>query len=170
MNPNPNLTAILFFVAIFLLIYSGKSQSSSDSIIIKKKWGASYYYKNDAELEKWEVMLLLNENETAAKLMKNSYNLRNAAYLLAVPGGACVGFAIGYMIAQSVKHEPVVGATMMGPLLAGAGALVIGIIFEVVANDKARQAITVYNTSKRQNNTTLDLGLCSNGMVVRLNF
>ena len=170
MIPKPNLTAFLFLAAIFLLSFSVKSQSSSDSIIIKKKWGSSYYYQNDAELNKWELMQLLNENETTAKLMKNSNNLRGAAYLFVIPGSVCVGFALGYVIAKSVSHEPVVSPKMLAPLLAGASALGIGLIFAVVANDKATQAIAIYNKSKKQSNTTLNLGLCSNGMMVRLNF
>ena len=171
MNTKSYLKTFLFLAAIFLLLYSGKSQSSSDSIIIKKKWGTSYYYQNDVELEKGEVMqLLLNENETAAKLMKNSNNLRGAAYLFVIPGSVCVGFALGYLLANSGNKKVAGNATMMAPLLAGAGALGIGIIFAVVANDKAHQAIAVYNKSKKQSNTTLDLGLYPNGMMVRLNF
>ena len=170
MNTKHLLTAILFFAAIFLLNYSGQSQSSSDSIIIKKKWGASCYYKNNVELNKWEAMQLLSENETAAKLLKNSNNFRHASYLFAIPGSVCVGYVIGYVIAKSASHQPILSTKITTPLIVGASALIIGVAFEVVANDKARQAIYVYNNSKRQNNTTLNLGLCTNGMMIRFNF
>jgi hypothetical protein len=167
MNPKQNLTAILFFAAIFLLNFSVKSQSASDTISMVKKGGDYSYSMNNETLSKAQLMRLLNEDKTAIKLMEKSNNRRIVGYCFAVTGGVCIGYAVGCVIVGGAN----LNTALMVPLLgAGACLVAVGIVFEVGANGKAKEAIAVYNTSKRQNNTTLNLGLCSNGMVVRLSF
>jgi len=54
----------------------------------------------------------------------------------------------------------------------GAGAVFTGISigFEVGANNKAKEAITVFNNAIRQsNNANLDLGFSPGGVMLRLN-
>ena len=166
MNPKQNLTAILFLVVIFLLNFSVKSQSTSDTISMVKKGGGHSYYMNNETLSKAQLMRLLNEDKTAIKLMEMSNNRRVVGYCFAFAGGFCLGYSLGYLIMGS---SPNIGV-LVSLLGAGACLVTVGICFEVGAKNKAKEAIAVYNNSKRKNNTTLNLGLCSNGMVVKLNF
>ena len=166
MNPKQNLTAILFFAAIFLFIFSVKSQSASDTICMVKKGGGHSYYMNNETLSKAQLMRLLNEDKAAIKLMEMSNNRRVVGYCFAFAGGFCLGYSLGSALFSSNLNI----GTVVPLLVAGIGLVAVGIVFEISANSKAKEAIAVYNTSKKQNNTTLDLGLCTNGMVVRLNF
>jgi len=52
----------------------------------------------------------------------------------------------------------------------GTAAIGFSIAFEMSANRNAKEAIVVYNRSKRQDNTSLGLGFISNGMMIGVNF
>ena len=170
MNTNPTLTASLFLGIFLLLNLSLKSQNNSDTISIMKKGSSYAYYMNNETLSKAQLMNLLNENNAAIKLMEKSNNFRVASYCFAITGGICIGYSLGCVIAGGwvgAKLSTVVVASLLGT---GAGLVAIGICFEVDAKNKAKKAVAIYNNSKKQNNTTLNLGLCTNGMVVKLNF
>jgi len=170
MNPKQNLTAILFLAAFFLLNFSVKSQSASDTIRMVKKGGDYSYSMNNETLSKVQLMRLLNEEKTAVNLMEKSNNRRVACYCFAFTGGACIGYALGSIIGGGlVGGNP--NTKIILPLIGvGVGLVAVGIVFEIDANNKAKEAIDVYNKSKKQNNASINLGLSANGMVVRLSF
>jgi len=63
------------------------------------------------------------------------------------------------------------GILFCSMLGAGAVFIGIGIGFEVGANNKAKEAITVFNNAIRQsNNANLDLGFSPGGVMLRLSF
>ena len=94
------LTTILIFAAV-LFCYSSNAQDRTDTIhMVKRNTGRYLYYQNNIELSKKQVMNLLNENNTAIKLMEKSNNLNIAAYCFAIPGGFCIGYSFGYLLTQ----------------------------------------------------------------------
>jgi hypothetical protein len=114
-------------------------------------------------------MSLLKEDKIALKLMEKSKNRRVTGYCFAFAGGACIGYSLGYLLGRGLGGSIINPEEFMPLLGAGLGLVAVGICFEIGANSKAKKAIAVYNNSKKQN-TTLNLGLCTNGMMVRFNF
>ena len=170
MNTKHNLTAFLFLGVILLLNLSLKSQNSSDTISMIRKGDSYCYYLNNEALSKVQLMDLLKENTPAIQLMEKSNNLHNAGYYCSISGGIFIGFSLGWLVANTLVGAKF-DAKIFFPIIgAGVSLIVVGICFEVGAKHKAKDAIAVYNNSKRQNNTTLNLGLCTNGMMVKLNF
>ena len=116
-------------------------------------------------------MQLTASNPEAFRLLEKSNSMRNAGYVFAVAGGGCVGYSLGYALGLAMF-----GNTMNQPLffsMLGAGAIFIGvgIGFEVGANNKAKEGITVFNNAiKQSKNTSIDLGFSPKGVMLRLEF
>jgi len=170
MNKKHKLT-ILIFTAVFLFCFSSNAQTSSDTIRIVKKGLGYVYYKDDAMINYKQALQLTASNAEAFRLLEKSNSMRNAGYIFAVAGGGCVGYSLGYALGLAMF-----GNTMNQPLffsMLGAGAVFIGIGigFEVGANNKAKEGITVFNNAiKQSKNTSIDLGFSPVGVMLRLGF
>jgi hypothetical protein len=171
MNTKHYLTTILILPTIFLFCFSSHAQNSSDTIRIEKKGLGYVYYKDDVMVNYKQALQLTASNVDAFRLLEKSNSLRNAGYVFATAGGGCVGYSLGYVLGTVM-----VGNTINQPLffsMLGAGAVFIGIGigFEVGANNKAKEGITVFNNAiKQSNNANLGLGFSPNGVNLRLNF
>ena len=171
MNKKPYLSVILFFVTIFISVFSAKSQSRSDTIRMEKMAGIYFYYMDNVRLSKWELNQLLSQNHEADKLMIKSNNLRTATYFLSFTGGACVGVSLGLLLGSAIFQVPLNTKVFIPCLIAGTAAIGFSIAFEMSANRNAKEAIAVFNNSiKNKNNTTFNLGISPNGLMVNLNF
>ena len=171
MNTRSYFSTVLIFTTVFLFCFSSHAQNSSDTIRIVKKGLGYVFYKDDVIVNYKQALQLTASNTEAFRLLEKSNNMRNVGYVFAATGGGCVGYSLGYALGLALF-----GNTMNKPLffsVLGAGAVLIGVGvgFEVGANNKAKEAIGIFNNTIRQNNkTNLDLGFSSGGVMLRLNF
>jgi len=179
MNPKQFFTTILIIATVFFSGFSGKSQNNQDTIsIVKGKFGYTYQQGNKIMNLKQLMYLTYPSNKEAFRLMRKSNNLRNASTVFGFAGGGCLGFALGYALARSLSYNsitmyynPINRPLFFSFLGAGVGLIGIGIGFEIVAKSNLKEAIDVYNHDiKQKNSANLDLGLTSNGMMMKLNF
>lgn len=165
------LSAILLFTVIALSVFSANAQNSSDTIRIVKKGLGYVFYKDDVVVNYKQALQLTASNVEAFRLLEKSNSMRNAGYIFAAVGGGCVGYSLGYALGLAMF-----GNTMNKPLffsVLGAGAVLIGvgIGFEVGANNKAKEAISIFNNAiKQSSNANLDLGFSPGGVILRLSF
>jgi len=171
MNTKHYFTTILFFMVIFLFTYSVKSQNGSDTIRIVKKGLGYVYYKDNAMLNFKQVMTLTKSNTKAFRLMEKSNNMRVGSYIFGIAGGGCLGYSLGYVLGAAMFGNTINKPVFFSLLGVGAVFIGVGIGFEVGANNKAKEGVTIFNNSiKQSSNTNLDLGFSPAGVMLRLNF
>jgi hypothetical protein len=171
MNPKPHCSAILFFATILLSCFSLHAQSSADLIGMEKRGTGYIYYQGNKALSFKQVMQLTASHPEASTLMAQANNIRGSAQIFGIVGGGCIGFSLGYLLANAVTGKAINKPVLFISLGAGAVFSGIGIGCDVRANNKTKEAIDVYNQHiKQKNKTNLDLGLSANGAMIRLNF
>ena len=171
MNTKHYLAAILFFWIIFLLGFSVKSQEISDTIIIEKKIIGYEYYKDGFLLTFNQVAQLTKSNTESAKLMEKSIDMRISGYVWEGVGGFILGSSLGYALGCAMVDKFFSKPLFFGLLGAGTVVMSTGIGLEICAIKKAKKSVDIYNNSiKQKNNANLDLGISTQGMMLRLNF
>jgi hypothetical protein len=167
MNHQHNLLAFLLFIAM-LFCFSGKAQTGSDTITIAESWFfGDKYYQNDVKMNLAQLVGISKCNPEVYRLIQKAQYLNLAAYCFTVPGGICVGFALGHAIVTNRINKPLF-YSFIG---AGIALIGVGIGFDLGAKKNIKQGIAIYNkTIKQNNNANIDLGLSANGVNLRLNF
>jgi len=166
MPPKHILTAIL----ILFFCISCFAQSNSDTIRVeigKKKYR---YFVNHLEFSKNEITELLTYDPDSRNIVRNYIDMRIAGAVFWGNGGGCLGYGLVYYIAKNAfgnNYSPALMETMIG---VGIVMLSVGIVFEVKANSKFKEAIGVYNHSvKQKNNPNIHLGFAPTGICLKLN-
>ena len=114
---------------------------------------------------------LTSSNSESATLLRASKNMQVGAYIFGCLGGGFIGYSLGYALGTAVSGNPLNKTLFFSMLGAGAVFVGIGIGFEVGANNKAKEGVRIYNNAiKHKNNTTLNLRVSPNGLMVNLNF
>ena len=171
MTPKHTLPTILLFAVISLFCFASHAQYSSDTIRMEKKGLGYVYYKNNEMLNFSQLTHLTNSNSESATLLRASKNMQVGAYIFGCLGGGFVGYSLGYALGTAMRGNTLNRTLFFSMLGAGAGFVGIGIGFEVGANNKVKEAVRIYNnTVKQKSNTTLNLGVSPNGLIVNLNF
>jgi hypothetical protein len=171
MNHKHHLSAILLLAAIFLSCFSGYAQHVSDTIRMEKTWGGYVYYKDNTRLSFKQLLHLTNSNLEAVKLLEKSNDMRIASYIVGIPGSFAFGFSLGYALGALIVGNTF-NKNIVYPILgAGIALTSIGIGLEIGANTKAKQGVAIYNNAiKQKNNAHLNLGISTDGILLRLNF
>jgi len=165
------LPTILLFAVISLSCFSSCAQDGSDTIRMEKRGLGYACYKNNEILNFTQLTHLTNSNSETTKLLRASKNMQVGAYIFGCLGGGFIGYSLGYALGTAVRGNPLNKTLFFSMLGAGAGFVGIGIGFEVGANNKVKEAVRIYNnTVKQKSNTTLNLGVSPNGLIVNLNF
>jgi len=171
MNKKTYLSVILFFATIILSVLSAKSQDISDTIRIERNAIGVEYYQNNKTLKFNQLMDISANNQVAHKLIKNAYALHILSVSFSSLGGFMIGFSAGYAIGCAIQ-ENLVDMKIFLPILGtGVGFSGIGIGFEVGANNKVKKGVAIFNHSiKQKSNTNINLGISTNGMLIKMNF
>ena len=171
MNTKHYLTAIFIFAFIFLSSFNANSQSSSDTIKIVKSGLGNTYYHNGNILNFKQLTSTLHANKEAYGFLEKASSMRVGSYIFGCLGGGFLGFSLGHALGRAMVGAPINKTLFFSMLGAGVGFTGIGIAFDVGANKKIKEGVTVYNNAlKQKNNANLDLGFSPNGVIMRLNF
>ena len=165
------LPTILLFAVIYLSCFSSCAQYSSDTITVKKFGRESVYSYNNRIIRPYQLSDIAYSNKEAAKLFQEALHLRVAGGFLGGIGGFVVGFTAGHTIVRTTKNVPVKWAVVLPFLAIGSAFIICSISFEVLAKQRVDIGVRVFNNSiKQKNSANLNLGISTNGMIVRLNF
>ena len=171
MSTKHHLTTILIFVAIFLSCFSSNAQNSSDLIRAEKRGLGYIYYKDSVALNFNQVMQLTKSNPAAFKLMEEAKTMRTSSYIFGIPGGFALGYALGHALGCAMVGKKINSVIFYSTLGTGAVLVFVSIGLEIGANNKAKEAIAVFNNAiKQKNNANLDLGFSPGGVMLRLSF
>ena len=168
MNTKHYFTAILIFAAIVLSGFSVQAQNDADMITIAKK---GVYYQNEKQVNFKQLMTLTQGNKEVYGYMVKAQNMNAAAIGFGIVGGGCLGFSLGYALGAAMFGNPKNKPLFFSLLGAGAVLTGIGIAFDVGANNKVKEGISIYNQFiKQRNSTNINLGFSTNGASLQLNF
>ena len=167
MNTKHYFTAILIFAAIVLSGFSVQAQNDADTIRID---GRRYYQKN-IKLNIAQLVNISTVDKTAFRFIQKAQYQNFAACCFGIVGGGCLGFSLGYALGAAMFGNPMNKPLFFSLLGAGAVLTGIGIAFDVGANNKVKEGISIYNQFiKQRNSTNINLGFSTNGASLQLNF
>lgn len=142
------------------------AQNVSDSISIKKVFGGYQFYQGDEILSLNQLSKTLSSNDFALKQLKSARTNSIIASIFAYSGGYLVGWTIGTAISGNDPEWIMAGI--------GAGLIAVGIPFNLLYINKAKQAVETYNGGFKKSsfldNSELKLSYTGNGVGLTLNF
>jgi len=136
---------IKIMITIILLVFCQilyAQHFSNDTIYPVKVNLNTKYYQRGKLLRMPDLTLVLATNHQADKQLRKSKGLMVGEYMFALAGG----FLIGYELGKKIGGDEVNWA-IMGP---GFGAIGLSIAFGVLAKEKKRNAIELFNKELKQ--------------------
>lgn len=154
-----------FFLLSLLLICFVKAHSqSADTIEIRKSFGTKYMQKGKVLKPRQLVEIMKTNSEALAEMRKAKSNF-DAGSVIGAVGGFMVGWELGTSLGGRDADWGVAGA--------GAGLIVVSLLFNGSYNSHAKAAIHLYNSDLKKSATSkLDLNIrpYGAGVSVQLRF
>jgi len=171
MHTKHYFTAVLFCIFILLSGFKGMAQNELDTVRVEKKIFRYDYYYNDETLSFSQLESLLKNNKLAYKLLNQANTLRIVGYCFGLASGCSFGYSLGYAIGKSFNFEKMNMEIFLPFLGAGVVLTCISIGFDLGAKNKVKKGVAIFNHSiKQKNNTNINLGISTNGMLIKMNF
>ena len=133
---------------VSLLIYASSSAAMAqkpgykDSIeVVKVALGGLKFYQHDKRLTMGELTNIMRPNPEAFKYLKKAKTNNTIAFISGIVGGFLIGYELGRLVGDNEINWSLMGA--------GAGAIVIGIPFDISGRRNARKAVYLYNAAFR---------------------
>ncbi len=149
-----------------LLWVNGNSQViNRGPIDIHKNFFGTSYWENDRRLTPAELMNTLSVHPAAHAEMKKARTNQAFSTIFSFAGGALIGWPIGTAAGGGDPNWTLAAV--------GAGLVAIAIPFEITFNKKAKNAVTLYNSSLQKNSgrkPIVNWGLSANKAGLVLHF
>jgi hypothetical protein len=166
---------VLTIIFAFVSSFSGFSQTGNQIELKKKR-----YYQNDKKLTSKDIKsILLSDPESAVEYQLAKKNSTIAAVPMLAGAGLCL-YGSFASLKSSIDQTNAINngeyyeeKSYLGPVLLGAGLVVVGLPFALSSNKHLKKSIDIYN----KNQTTgysdiqkLEFGLTQNGVGVVYRF
>ncbi|MBK8828264.1 MAG: hypothetical protein IPO26_16610 [Saprospiraceae bacterium] len=153
----------LFGLAISIAVFS---QSLADTIEVTRVFGGYRYESNGNVLSLNDMFVMMKKDDEARRLMDKAISASGISKIFSFAGGFMIGWQVGAALFGGKPSWTLAGI--------GCGVSIIGLQFGVSANKKTLKAIDMYNTRLKglsyQTPYDLKLGLCANGMALKMTF
>jgi hypothetical protein len=151
---------------------NAKSQNDSEAITMERIGiGIGFdFYQNGKTLTFKQLLSLTKDNAEAYKYIIRADNLNVSSVFFGTLGGIGMGLSLGYALGSFISGKSVDMKIFLPTLLAGSGLTICAITFDILSKNNFRKGIDIYNHSIKQNNSNIDFGLSTNGMMFKLNF
>jgi hypothetical protein len=157
---------LLLSILGLILCLSIFAQNQTDSIKIFKVFGGYRFESKGNVLTYGNMLDMMKDNPEAYQFMSKAKSTAGFANVLGFAGSFMIGWPIGTALGGGKPNWILAGV--------GCGLLIIAIPISSSANNNALIAIKKYNSSinglSYQNQYDLKLGLCPNGLSLKLMF
>jgi hypothetical protein len=153
--------ALITFIILITTFGCVQSQIKSDSLVKIK----NAFFMDGKPLTYKQVVELVKDYPEAVRALKKAKANHDAAIAFGYIGGFFLGYPLGQAIAGGEPAWALAGA--------GAGSLLIALLFQIAYNMQAKKAIRIYNSGLNQlslnYNASVNFCITMNGLSVIMN-
>jgi len=152
-NANPSVTTPLVSTGSQPSIQNNKGE------VYSSFWGAVKYRSNNKKLTQQEFEDLMYATPETSNLYKSARSINTVATIFSAIAGGLLGYNLATLILDGTYNPP--------SFYAGCGMFFVGVtILPSISSSKTQEAISIYNTSVRRqqtSNLSLNFGITQSG-------
>lgn len=156
----------IFIVLLCAIFFNSFGQESNELISMEKVFGGYQFTQNGKRLNFSQLSGIMKSNEVAYKEIKAAQSNNTIASVFGGAGGFLLGYPLGTALGGGEPNWTMAAL--------GAGLIIIAIPISLNANERAKNAVEVYNSSLTSSSskvkTDIKIAFTGNGIGLTVKF